>query len=93
MPTIRQQLIDLLEKHAMNTKEISGQLHIGEKEVYKHLEHINKSVKALNKKLMVTPYECLLCGYVFQDRRRFSPPGRCPKCKKSHIKTATYQII
>jgi hypothetical protein len=92
MPTIRQQLIALLENHEMSAREISRELHISEKEVFSHLQHIRKSVKALKKKLVVEPFECLQCGYVFKDRQRLSPPGRCPRCKHSRIKTATYRI-
>ncbi len=92
MPTIRQQLIALLEDNDMTAREISRELHISEKEVFSHLQHIRKTVKALKKKLKIQPFECLHCGYVFKDRNRLSPPGRCPKCKQSRIKSATYHI-
>jgi predicted Zn-ribbon and HTH transcriptional regulator len=35
---------------------------------------------------------CLSCGYRFDDRRRATPPGRCPRCKQSHIQRPQYGV-
>jgi predicted Zn-ribbon and HTH transcriptional regulator len=35
----------------------------------------------------------LACGHVFEERKRFTRPGRCPCCKKSHIETPMYRVI
>ncbi len=72
--------------------EISQGVSIREKEVYEHLEHISRSLAASGKKLRIQPYACLSCGYVFKVRNRFKRPGRCPQCKESHIRMATYHI-
>jgi len=90
--TIRQQLINVLEKEEMNARELSRELKIREKEVYEHLYHIKRSIKTRAKKLHIDPFHCLVCGYIFEDRRRLSRPGRCPKCKEGHIEAATYRI-
>ncbi len=90
--TTRQQMIDILSKDEMNARELSKALGIREKEVFEHLSHIARSLAARGKKLNVQPYSCLGCGYVFQDRKRFNRPSRCPRCKDSRLQEATYRI-
>jgi len=90
--TIRQWMIALLSKEEMSSMELSQTIGIREKEVYEHLSHIARSVAAQRKKLIIRPFSCLGCGYVFQDRKRFTRPSRCPQCKGSHIKGARYQV-
>lgn len=92
MKTIRQQIMDCLSEGAMSAIEISQDLGIREKEVYEHLPHIARSVVAQGKKLVILPSQCLNCGYVFEDRNRFTPPSRCPRCKGTHLQRPTYEI-
>jgi len=92
MPTLRQKIISLLIDEEMNVREISGAVGISEKEVYGHLSHIARSVASQDKKIVITPANCLACGFVFEDRKRFTRPGRCPQCKKSHIQSPTFRI-
>jgi len=90
--TIRQQIIALLSEQEVNALAISQLLSIREKEVYDHLAHIRRSLNKQGKKLVVTPCFCLKCGFRFKDRHRLTPPGRCPRCKESHIGMASYRI-
>ena len=90
--TLRQHITDLLSENDMGARELSQALGIREKEVFDHISHIARSVKAKGKKLIILPSQCLSCGYVFEDRTRFTPPGRCPSCKKSHLKNPTFKI-
>ena len=92
MQTIRQQIIEFLSNKEMGGKEISQSVGIREKEVYDHLSHIARSVNARRKKLIIIPSRCLECGYIFEDRKRFSPPSRCPRCKNEHIQDPTYRV-
>lgn len=92
MKTVRKQIIDLLNEDAMSAIEISQELGIREKEVYEHLPHIARSVEAQGKKLIIIPSRCLKCGYVFEDRKRFTRPGRCPRCRETLIQRPTYEI-
>jgi len=93
MPTIRQKIISLLCKEEMNAREISGEVGISEKEVSDHLAHIARSIASQGKKVTIAPAICLACGYVFEDRKRFTRPGRCPQCKKSHIQSPRFRIL
>jgi transcriptional regulator len=92
MPTIRQKIISLLIEEEMSALDISGEVGIPEKEVIEHLVHIARTVASQNKKVILTPAECMGCGYVFADRMRFTRPGRCPQCKKSHIQSLRFRI-
>ena len=92
MQTIRQKIIDLLSHHEMGVRQLSGQVGIQEKEVIEHLSHIARSLAVRGKKLTIRPAECLLCGYVFEKRQRFTRPGRCPRCKKSHLQSPGFYI-
>ena len=92
MQTIRQQIIELLLKEEMSGRELSQTVGVREKEVYEHLRHIARSVNSRRQKLVIIPARCLECDYVFKDRRRYTPPGRCPRCKDEHIQNPTYRI-
>ena len=92
MQTIRQKIIDLLSLQEMDARQLSAQVGIREKEVAEHLLNITRSLAARSIKLTIRPAECLLCGYVFENRRRFTRPGRCPHCKKSHLLSPTFYI-
>lgn len=92
MQTIRKQIMEVLNKKEMNARDLSQTLGIREKEVYEHLSHIAASVTARRKKLIIIPAECLECGFVFEKRKRFTRPSRCPHCKSEHIQNPMYQI-
>ena len=92
MKTLRKEMMTLLSVNEMSAKEISSAVGIGEKEVYTHLSHIARSVKHQRKKLIIKPAECLGCGYVFEKRKRFTRPSRCPICKSEHIQNPMYRI-
>ncbi|MBW1839588.1 MAG: hypothetical protein JRI49_06585, partial [Deltaproteobacteria bacterium] len=64
-------------------KDISQAMHIPEKEVYGHLEHVHRSLKG---NLGIKAPACLACGFTFTKRRAVHAPSRCPLCKSEHIK-------
>jgi len=92
MKTLREQMMMLLSENEMSAREISSAVGIGEKEVYDHLFHISRSIRSQGKKLVIRPSECMGCGYVFEKRKRFTRPGRCPLCKSEHIKQPLYRV-
>jgi predicted Zn-ribbon and HTH transcriptional regulator len=91
MPTQRQQIADLLSENAFTLQELSGELHMSMKELLLHLPHVQKSVKP-PKRFIMEPAECLHCGYIFKDRTRLHSPGKCPRCRETHIKEPVYHI-
>jgi len=90
--TVRRQIIDLLSTDELTLRDLSQAVSISEKEVVDHLGHIERSVRTQGKKLVEIPFRCISCGFVFDKRSRFSKPGRCPRCRNSHIQTARYYI-
>ena len=93
MQTIRQKIIDLLSRGEMDARQLSGLVGIREKEVIEHLSHVARSLAVKGKKLTIRPAECLTCGYVFEKRQRFTRPGRCPRCKKSHPQPPVFYTL
>jgi transcriptional regulator len=92
MGTLRQQLITALQGKAMNQRELSQALGISEKEVALHLPHIARSATAHKMKWHVQPAFCENCRYTFKDRKRLTPPSKCPRCKTSRIQGPWYKI-
>jgi len=80
--TLRQRIVDVLREREADARELSQALGLTEKEVYAHLSHIERSAAAAGGALVVTPSECLACGYVFAERRRLTRPGR--GCRRPH---------
>ena len=92
MPTIRQKIIALLCDEELSAREISAEVGISEKEVAEHLAHIARSVSSKGQQVVITPATCLVCGYTFENRKRFTRPGRCPQCKKSHLQSPRFRV-
>lgn len=92
MGTIRQQIIDLLQQEALTALEISQAVRVAEKDVYRHLAHIEKTMAGQGRKLAFNPCTCLACGFTFTQRRRLTRPGRCPQCRKSRIDNPLFRI-
>ena len=92
MGTVRKRIQELIEQGPRTAIELSQLAGIKEKEVYKHLPHVEKTVKAKGKRLRTTPYQCRSCGFVFKDRKHFHPPSRCPLCKDERISEAVFEI-
>lgn len=90
--TLRQQMISLLSEEALSPRDLSQLLGVQEKEVYPHLSHIARSVASKGKDLIIMPCRCLECEYVFTNRKRFTKPSRCPRCRKSHIEQPRFLV-
>jgi len=86
-------MITLLSQGVRSARDLSQMLHIQEKEVYSHLSHIARSVVSQSHRLVVIPSRCLVCGYVFDNRKRFTRPSRCPCCKGERIEEPRYEVV
>jgi predicted Zn-ribbon and HTH transcriptional regulator len=92
MQTVRQKIIELLTEEEMDARELSRAAGIREKEVDDHLAHIARTLAGKGQKLSIRPARCLSCDFVFKKRQRFTRPGRCPRCKKSHLQSPSFHI-
>jgi len=90
--TIRREILAILHDRTLSAKDISGEVHISEKDVYDHLEHIERSAHATGHHLTIIPAECEKCGFVFRKRERLRKPGRCPVCKEEKIQEPLFEI-
>ena len=90
MKTLRKEIIALLCDGEWTAQEISQAVHIAQKDVYGHLEHIQRSLRS---SFMIKPAECLACGFTFTKRTSVRSPSRCPLCKNEHIKEPHYCCI
>ncbi len=76
----------------MDLREISQTIGIREKEVALHLPHIAKSISAKKLTWRIEPAYCEDCRFNFKDRRRLTPPSKCPRCRGSRIRGPWYRI-
>lgn len=90
--TVREAIRRILTQGSATAKELSGAVGIREKDVEEHLEHLEKTLRHEGQHLGVEPANCLSCGYVFADRKRYSRPSACPKCRETHIDPPIYGI-
>jgi transcriptional regulator len=91
--TLRRRIIALLSGQELDARDLSQELGLKEKEIYEHLVHVERSVAASQGRFVITPSQCLLCGYVFEDRRRLTRPGRCPQCRRSKLQNLSFRIL
>lgn len=90
--TIRREMLSLLSVQPLTAKDISAEVHISEKDVYEHLEHIERSAHKTGHHLMVIPAECLKCGFIFKKRERLKKPGKCPICHEEKIQEPLFRV-
>jgi predicted Zn-ribbon and HTH transcriptional regulator len=91
--TVRQRIITLLTEVEMSARDLSQAIGIREKEVVQHLVHVEKTAASQKKKLVNQPFQCLDCEYMFKERKRYTRPGRCPRCRGTHVETPSFRII
>ena len=92
MGSLRQEIIRLLREREMSARELSQILSLRERDVYDHMDHIRKSIKASGEKLVIIQSRCLRCGFEFKNRQRISAPSRCPFCKGEHVSDPVFRI-
>ncbi len=90
--TIRRQMRTVLEQCPCSAKDLSADIRISEKEVYAHLEHIEKSLSKSSRPLIVTPAVCKKCSFVFSKRDRLKKPGKCPVCRGESIQEPLFSL-
>ncbi|MFO7760649.1 MAG: transcriptional regulator [Desulfobia sp.] len=90
--SVRQQIISLLREGDHSARDLSVKVRIPEKEIYKHLDHIRKSVGHLKLHLTIYPAACHKCGYVFDKREKLNKPGKCPICRSEQIDSPRFAI-
>ena len=90
--TIRQKIISVLEGQTLSAKDISADVRVSEKEIYEHLEHIQRTINKSKHNFIVTPAICKKCGFIFRKRDRLKKPGKCPVCRGELIQEPLFSI-
>jgi len=92
--TLRSELREALrsEQGPQTIRELSQTLRASERDLLAHLEHLARSLSHGSERLTVEPARCLSCGFDFEDRTRFTKPGRCPACKSTRIALPRFAI-
>ncbi len=91
--TIRQQMAALLRQGDWDVRGLSQALRIPEKEVIAHMAHVRQSLTAVGRQLVIRPAFCWACGFSFKGRRRFTRPGRCPRCRQTRIEPPVFHVV
>ncbi len=90
--TVRKEIISVLRGQALSAREISGEIHISEKEALNNLQYIQKTLIKEKIHLKIIPAECRKCGFIFKKRERFKKPGKCPICRGEMIKEPLFSV-
>jgi predicted Zn-ribbon and HTH transcriptional regulator len=90
--TIRKEIISILGGEILSAREISADVRVSEKDVYKHLEHIRKTINKIEHNFIIKPAECKKCGFVFRKRDRLKKPGKCPVCRSELIQEPLFSV-
>ncbi len=90
--TLRQEILQYLQQGPLTARELSALVHIREKEVIPHLEHLERSLRRSRERLGLEPAECLACGYRFRERKRLTKPGACPRCRAQRIQPPVFRL-
>lgn len=90
--TPRQAIRRLLSAGPHTAYELSALVHLPEKSIAPHVEHVARSLRRADEQLVVEPARCLDCGYVFRDRQRLARPGACPRCRGQHLAAPVFRI-
>jgi len=90
--TIRQKIMSLLDGRTLSARDISIDVGVSEKEVYEHLEHIQRTINKRERNFIVTPAVCKKCGFVFRKRDRLHKPGKCPVCRNEVIQEPLFSV-
>ena len=90
--TLRHEIVALIRAETLSAHDLSARVHIPEKDVYDHLEHIRTALRTSGGRLLVTPPLCRKCGFEFTKRERLKKPGRCPVCQGEQIESPLFAI-
>jgi len=90
--TRRQEIRALLSDRAWTVDELAARYLVPRRVIVDDLEHIARTVAPRQRIEILAPV-CNACGFRFKDRKRFSDPSRCPRCKNEHLPLQRLRIV
>ena len=91
MPTRRQEIVERLTENEWEFDDLRHDFGLTVKVLEEDLRHIERSVRAGGRRLVVTHARCEACDFVFKSTA-FHPPGRCPSCRDRRITGPWFRI-
>ena len=91
--TVRERITAVLRTAPHDAADLSTAVGAPESSVYRHLEHVARSVRAdaADEEFLVAPPECRACGFDgFDDP--LNEPSRCPECRSERIAPPMFVI-
>jgi predicted Zn-ribbon and HTH transcriptional regulator len=85
--TARQRIIECLSGGPVSIGTLSREVGLSQKQLREQLESLRRQVT-----LAITPARCGGCGFEFKDRSRIGKPGKCPRCRGTHIHEPLYSL-
>lgn len=85
--TVRQQLLQQLERGPGSAAELSRLLRLSERDVLDHLDHLIRAAR-----VETLPPSCAGCGFRFTERRKARKPGKCPRCKSTRVRPPRFVL-
>ena len=89
--TRRQEIRVLLAERSWTLDELAARYLLPRRVIVDDLEHIARSIAPRQRVVIQTPV-CEACGFQFKDRKRFTDPSRCPRCKNEHLSPQRLRI-
>lgn len=90
--TIPSLIREALSAGSKTARDLSRELGVSEREVLRHVEHLERTLKAEGAKLSIEPPACLSCGFEFRKRERLNRPSRCPVCRGERLSPARFGV-
>ncbi len=92
VPTRRQEITGLLREREMGFEELRLWLEVPVKLLAEDLRHVERSLRSGRERLRMSAARCAECGFVFRERQRPAPPGRCPRCRSQRIEEPRFRV-
>lgn len=87
----RKELLSLLQNNPLGITDIARYMGVPPKEIEDDIEHLMKTLKHSEYRLLITPAKCKKCGFTFH-KDKFHRPGKCPQCHGTWINEPQFEI-
>ncbi len=88
---IRKDLVAMLFNNPRTAADIARELDVTPKDVERDLQHLFKTLKKTDYRIIVHPGVCLKCEFRF-SRSKITKPSKCPKCRSTWIDAPLVEI-
>jgi predicted Zn-ribbon and HTH transcriptional regulator len=89
--TRRQQIVERLAAAEWDFDDLRHDLGLTVKVLEEDLRHIERSVRAGGRRLIIRSARCEACDFGFKSTA-LHPPGRCPSCRDRRISGPWFRI-